>query len=131
MRSTISLLALTVAPLAGASKWSNTKTVLAFGDSYTSSAGTMGFPGYALSSSTYSRVRYTYDRAQFFWGQTQLGCDNGAGRERGNYSKRSEYVVARYSRVWLMLSCFRQALGVLIGQVKQLNDCDQVDSINP
>ncbi|CAE6417072.1 unnamed protein product [Rhizoctonia solani] len=34
--------------LVGASKWSETKTVLAFGDSYTSSAGTMGFPGYAF-----------------------------------------------------------------------------------
>ncbi|KAF8706111.1 carbohydrate esterase family 16 protein, partial [Rhizoctonia solani] len=58
---------LAAAALVGASKWSETKTVLAFGDSYTSSAGTMGFPGYSLSLGIYvcQYARLTTDNSFF------------------------------------------------------------------
>ncbi|CAE6510153.1 unnamed protein product [Rhizoctonia solani] len=48
MRSISSFFTLAAVTLVEGSKWSETRTVLAFGDSYTSVGGTMGLPGYSF-----------------------------------------------------------------------------------
>ncbi|CAE6499506.1 unnamed protein product [Rhizoctonia solani] len=90
MRSTNFLFTLTAVTLVGASKWSETKTVLAFGDSYTSVAGTMGFYEYSFFG---DRLNLTIteeqvQKGEFITNGTSSGGSNWIQMITGCYAGR-------------------------------------------
>ncbi|KAJ1304684.1 hypothetical protein OPQ81_005823 [Rhizoctonia solani] len=90
MRSITSILTLAAVTLVDASKWSETKTILAFGDSYTSVSGTMGFPGYDFfgDRNNLTVTAEQVETGEIIYHQTSSGGSNWIQMITGCYEGR-------------------------------------------